>query len=417
MKYLKVDSQDALLLVRSMGLLLNQAAVYGPVHNVTKCAIARVYQEMVEQLEQYRALEFTVKNNLICINGLSGNVDPVVSSNLLRRFSQLDISGVLFSHPLSAKEFEKGIKILALPAAVVSEAGGVAELFKHEEVRSVTVVRVDYQRVDKDSSASKDPSAVTLRVRPIVKGEQAPPASKDTPALNPLVSDPPPVSVPRAPAKATQGWGSGVIDLSDNLLERAARAAGAGGDAPQEELPSRRIEHKRQVGALAALLRETATTLETSSKDNPKEQLGQVMGVLEQVKAALRELTRGSQSAITSLARNVDEDRMMVASIEAEATSRGFPLKLTREELLARYAELNQEIIQPLTVSTGVIEMLHKEQLGAMTPSQQEMLRLAQESIDRVNQLVSYMRGVAGMPVSLSPDRDVIDESYGTPRG
>lgn len=381
-------------MVRSMGLLLNQAAVYGPVHNVTKCAIERVYQEMAEKLDQYRALEFTTKNNLICINGLSGNVDPVVSSNLLRRFAQLDISGVLFLHPLPAKEFARCIKILALPAAIVREAGGVATLFKRDELKSITVVKVDYQRVETDR-----------------------PLSKELPAGK----DPAPVPGPRAPGTPGQGWGSGVIDLSDDLLEKGTwtpgAEAGAEAGAPQGGLNGRRVEHKRQVEVLAALLRETATTLETTGKGSPKEQLGWVMGVLEQVKATLRELTHGSQSAITSLARHVDEDRMMVASIEAEATSRGFPLRLTREELLARYAELNQEIIQPLTVSTGVIAMLREEQLGAMNPSQQELLKLAQESIDRVNQLVNYMHGVAGMPLSLSPDQDLINESYGSPRG
>lgn len=424
MKYRKVESSDALLLVRSMGLLLNQAAVYGPVHNVTKCAISRVYLELDQKLSQYKAIEFTVKNNLICINGQSGNIDPMVSYNLLRRFSLLDISGVLFVYPMPAKEFEKCIKILAQPAADVAAASGVAALFKREGLGSITVVNVDYRRVEKDQSVNENNPSLKLQTS----------------------------------GKPTQGWGSGVIDLSDDLLGAGTREAGSGagtgsgvrsgtgvgagdgtgftlddgagfglgdgtgfgpgdgtgdgtgdGSSSNGALAQRRSEYKRQSEALATLLRATAATLESRSDDNPKEQLGRVMGVLEQVKAALRELTQGSQSAISSLAQSVDEDRMMVASIEAEATTRGFPLKLTREELLARYAELNQEIIQPLTVSTGVIEMLSKEQLGAMTPAQQEMLQLAQESIDRVNELVHYMTGVSGMPLSFNPDRSFLE--------
>jgi CBS domain-containing protein len=77
-----------------------------------------------------------------------------------------------------------------------------------------------------------------------------------------------------------------------------------------------------------------------------------------------------------------------------------------------RIAELNQEIVQPLTVSTGVIDMLGSGRAGPLTVSQRDMLQLASESVERVNQLVAYMRRIAGLPESYTPDAAIIRDSY-----
>ncbi len=381
MIYHKVESCDALLLVRSMGLLLNQAAVYGPVHNVTKCATTRVYQEFVEQLERYWALEFTVQSNLICINGVSGDVDSAVSANLVRRFAQLDISGLLFVHPLPAKEFEKCIRILAMPIALVSEASGVAELFRRERLQAVQVVNIDYRRVDKNQAQSTPENPVSDLRAPI-----------------------------SSPAVTVQ---SGVIDLSGDMEEAGELSFEMFGSAVAErKLEAERQARQQQSQALAALLRATAATLEQNTQADASKQLDRVMSAMEQLRAALALMTKGSETAIATLAQQVSEDKQTVAGIEADAMLRGYSLKLTREDLLTRYAELNQEILQPLTVSTGVIDALRKGYVGEVSESQQELLTMAHESIERVNQLVDYMNGISGLPVSFTPDMDLIHDSY-----
>ena len=382
MTYHQVDKSDALLLVRAMGLLLNQAAVYGPVHNVTKSAISRVYEEIFENLSRYKALEFTVKSNLICVNGQSGGVDSVVSSNLVRRFAQLDISGLLFLHPLPAKEFEMCVKILAMPIAQVAEAFGVEEILKREGLLSVFVVNVDYKRVEGDLEEDNSDSGVFN-----LNGH-----SGNSPEVIP----------------------SGIIDISQELGEGAELSFDIFGpdDHQGESLARERRERLRQSESLAALLRETAEALEGNSSESSEAHFERVVSALEHIKSALAVMTEGSETAITSLAQQVNADKETVAGIEAEAKVRGYALNLTREDLLTRYAELNQEIVQPLTVSTGVIEMLRKEQAGIVNESQQVLLKMAHESIERVNQLVNYMHGISGLPESLNPDMDLIDESY-----
>ena len=389
MKYPKVDSDDARLLARSLGLLLNQAAVYGPVHNVTRSATARVYQELNRCLHKYAFLEFSVKSNLICINGSSEELDSALSANLVRRFAQLDISGLLFTLPMPQREFEKVVNILSMPIAQITESSGVGRLFEREAIQSASVVRVHYQRV-KGESGEEDEISLTAPNRGWTATDES----------------------VRPSAMGTGGSPGMVFDLSEDIAEGDLFFSSAGltssGEARADELRRR----KEQASRLAELLRATAESLEANTEENPKVELGRVAGALEQVRAQLMKMTRGSESAISSLAREVDADKLTVAGLEAEARRRGCPLKLTREELLERYAELNQEIIQPLTVSTGVIEMLRKEQAGEVSDCQHELLRMAHDSIERVNQLVEYMHAVSGLPENYSPDEGLINDSY-----
>jgi hypothetical protein len=380
MKYPQVDSSDTRLLVRSLGLLLNQASVYGPVHNVTKSATKRVYEEVIENLERYGVLEFAVKSNLICVNGCSDDVDSSVSSNLVRRFAQLDISGMLLRLPMPVREFEKIIRILAMPVAMVTEAGGVATLFAREKISSADVVKVDYKRVEHGEIDNEEPAG-TFKVG----------SFRNTGGIS-----------------STE---SGVFDLSAELLGSDPAFAAFDTDGFSENYAAALREREKRSLQLAGLLRKTAESLERNSVENPKVELGRVAGALEMVRSALMQMTVSSESEISSFARDVKEDKATVAGLEEDARRRGCPLKLTREELLERYAEINQEIIQPLTVSTGVIEMLRKQQAGELSGLQNELLDMAHESILRVNELMELLHSVSGFPQSYKPDIKIFESN------
>ncbi len=163
-----------------------------------------------------------------------------------------------------------------------------------------------------------------------------------------------------------------------------------------------------QSAHLAELLRQTAASLERNS-ENPKVELGRVVGALEKVRSSLLDMSHSSQRAISSFAREVDADKLTIAGVEADAMRRGLDLKLTRENIIERYAELQQEIMQPLTVSAGVIEMLSKHHAGDITAAQAELLKMATESLDRANELVEHMRSISGLPATLNPDRKILD--------
>jgi signal transduction histidine kinase len=77
-----------------------------------------------------------------------------------------------------------------------------------------------------------------------------------------------------------------------------------------------------------------------------------------------------------------------------------------------RFAELTQEIAQPLTVTNSVIEVLRQGQIGSLNETQTQFLDLALESVDRVNQLIKYMHTLFGEPASFTPNTSIIKETY-----
>jgi hypothetical protein len=81
---------------------------------------------------------------------------------------------------------------------------------------------------------------------------------------------------------------------------------------------------------------------------------------------------------------------------------------LSRRQLLILMAELGQELRQPLTVVTGAIDMLLGRFFGPISDEQKPILEMASESSRTLDDLISRMIRIAGMPTSLTPDEDVL---------
>ena len=81
---------------------------------------------------------------------------------------------------------------------------------------------------------------------------------------------------------------------------------------------------------------------------------------------------------------------------------------LSRRQLLILMAELGQELRQPLTVVTGAIDMLLGRFFGPVSDEQKPILDMASESSRTLDDLISRMIRIAGMPTSLTPDEDVL---------
>ena len=378
MTYSKIPLQEAVLLVRTLGLLVNQAGIYGATHRVTQSAAQSVFDELDRMVSAYGVIEIAVKDNRLLLNGSVDGLDEAVCKNLLDRMVLHKVGGIEFLSPTERGEFMACLSLFGTSPYVMEEAGGFEAALKRANLRSVRIVSVAYRRVGRDTPETED--------EPMFSGA---PDTQERP-------------------RPAAGSGTGVIDLS------AAWADWFGLPPPdQSSLVAAAMKaRKERTAALAALLRDTAAALERADTPSDEEQYRTVRDALSQIRETILDATRESERQISTLAGEVDEDREAVESIEAEARRGGVELKLTRGELIERYAELNQEIVQPLTVSTGVIDLLHSGKGGPLTESQRELLKLAYDSVERVNQLVAIMRRVAGLPSSFTPDAEIIQHSY-----
>ncbi len=377
MAYEKIPEKDAVLLIRAIGLLISQVGVYGPSHKVTQSAARSVYAELEQVIAAHGPVEIARNEKEVLVNGSNKGIGAVAGKNLADRMALHKVGGLVFLSPLDFNEFLTCVTLLGSQPFALAQDGGFEGAVKKAKLRSVQVVTVAFQRVSGDDPAGQLPP------EPIGQ------------ALSPA---PPRRSLPVA-------GGVGVLDLSAAL----GSEEDAGG-RPSKTGPGE--AQKRRVASLASLLRDTAALLERNEGRDANMQHQEVVAALEQIRNVLAAMTVDSEQHITALANQVNDDRQTIASIESAARRRGIGLKLTRGELVQRYAELNQEIIQPLTVSTGVIGMLRSERSGTLTPSQRELLKMAEEGVTRVNQLVAYMSRISGLPDTYKPDAHIIADSY-----
>ena len=163
---------------------------------------------------------------------------------------------------------------------------------------------------------------------------------------------------------------------------------------------------------MAAMLRSTAALIENEGMLPGETGQQQILASLERILKMVEASSSATKIRISKLAGQVEADRQTIASIESAARRRGIGFNLTRKELLEHYAEINQEMLQPVTVSSGALDLLLSGKSGPMSESQKELIKLAFEGMGRVNQLIAYTNRISGLPASLQPDAEVIRDSY-----
>lgn len=373
------------MLIRTLGLLVNQAGVYGPVHNVTQSAARSVFTELERALKTFGPIELATRDGQVLVNGAGENYGVAPGKNLYDRMCLYKIGGLLFVPPLDQREFMVCVNLFGTPPQTLATNGGFEAVLKRSGLRSIRVVSVAYQRVsgDEPAVASDKSKSHFFSAEPVAVR----------------------IEEPVKPARPA------MLDLSAALAGSAPLGSTASPELPESapESPST-LSRRQRSAALAAMLRDAAAALERDQgSEVPQTEMS---GTLDKIREALSEMAAGSRRDISTLASQVDEDSKTIASIESAARRRGIGLKLTRGELVQRYAELNQEIVQPLTVSSGVIDLLSSGKAGDLSESQLELLKMASESVDRVNQLVSHMSSICGLPESYTPNREVISDSY-----
>jgi len=382
MKLANIPSKEAISLLRSLSLLIGQAGIYGPSHNVTQNAARAMFPVLQQAVNQHGTVEIAQRDRKMLVNGAVLDVGGSSGKNLLDRMALHKIEGIAFLPPANMDEFLKCVALFGAPPLSLAASGGLENAMKRANLRSIQVVSVTYQRMPKDQATTA----------------KADPGRPDK---------------PRAP------WRPGateVLDLAsvqEIVPDDTAAPGGTPPDAAFEEASKQTwIARQQRASALAGLLRQAATMLEQENAagiDNRHEALE---GAFSQLRDMLAKMTTESERQINTFAGQVHADREAIADIESAARRRGIGLQLTRSELISHYAEISQEIAQPLTVSTGVLDLLNSGRAGDLSESQRTLLKMAAESVERVNRLVAHLKQISGMPGSLTPDAAILKDAY-----
>ena len=389
MKYTPVPDHTAIALVRSFGLLVQQAGMYGLSHNVTQLALREAFLHLESAIAMYGPIEIAISENTLFVNGAPIKSSDTSLKNFINRIEMHKIGGVLFSPQVDNEEFMIFTKILSTSAMTLASRGGIKGAIEGAGLHAITLVNSEYRKVVEEE------------------------AEKEKLSPLPLPSAPLPLSGEKASAH-DRSSGPAVLDLSDI----AAAESPFGFSSPEtgansvSELDDNRKRRQENISKMADMLRSTAALIENEGMLPGETGQQQILASLERILKMVEASSRATKIRISKLAGQVEADRQTIASIESAARRRGIGFNLTRKELLEHYAEINQEMLQPVTVSSGALDLLLSGKGGPMSDSQKELIKLAFEGMGRVNQLIEYMNRISGLPETLTPDSGLIRDSY-----
>jgi hypothetical protein len=380
MKLATIPHEPALALLRNLGLVMGQAGIYGSTHPVTQHAARAVFPELEQLLSQCHTLEITLRDKQILVNGTPLDVGGSSGKNLLDRMALHKVEGLAFRSPANRDEFLQVIALFGTPPLDLAGRGGLEKALQQVHLQSIQIISVSYRRISREPDADR------------AEAGQKPHAA--------------------APHRSYSSTKPAVLELA--LTEETVAPATHSPALPPHAANHRQTAAARQQHAstLAATFRQAATLLEQQAHDTQTGQPEALTQTFQLIYDMLNDMTLDSQQHIHAVADQVKADRQSIAMIENSARHRGIGLQLTREELLTHYSELTQEIAQPLTVSNGVLELLRSGRTGALSESQQELLKMATESIARINKLVEHLNVISGVPATLIPDAQLLEQAY-----
>lgn len=356
--------QESLTLVRDFGILVNQVAFYGVAHKVIQDQIAIFFNSLKSLLQQHESLELVVLHDKIAVNGRTDGIDAQTSRNLKERMMLHKVHGLSFLPTIEQHELAALLSLLGTLPVRLADKGGFEAALKQANLANIHLVQYALTRVGKEHKEAPPPKTQVKAT--VTEGQDGKSAASALPSKQPI---------------------------------KAARF-------PQFK------EHRKVVQSeLLSLLSEVSQLVTTEGETQDVSQDQRMLNTLRSIRDTLRTTTETSKQRIATL---LDHKKPKKPATPASPSlpARKERARYTQKELMGRYAELTQEIAQPLTVTNGVIELLKSGQAGPLTEAQTHFIDLAVDSVERVNQLIKYMHSLSGEPDTLIPDASIVHETY-----
>lgn len=427
---------DGIYLCKVLGLAISNISMYGIEHSVTATSVAQAFDALVAKTDLYGAIEFVTGEGGLMVNGSPVETARTTGQLLMDQLMKLDVHDFEFQPPVSHGDFNQFMTILAAAPGSLAVSDGFETAMAKAKLKSVRVSGVSYTRVDKNAPPPPPPSTrrtssaggsrsfdldIEMGIEELGAGDAAAagiPASGLSFAATAYVEQKRAADAERQKLLElirTQGsslegrralreqlFGAGVTREEWNDLLLASGAA-----LPDELHGGTAVETLQRLLMDVDVLASQGTAIAAGQSSEAMD------NILQAISLEVARLVTETQGQADTLAEKVDSDRQTVAQLEAEARARGIGLNLSRDELLASLAEINQELAQPLTAASAVIDVLEEGKLGAVTEAQHDVLHVASDGMKRLGKLVAYLSTISGMPEALSPDREILDDAYG----
>jgi hypothetical protein len=202
--------------------------------------------------------------------------------------------------------------------------------------------------------------------------------------------------------KLTEG-GLSLEGWQELLVKSGAARDGVGGGKEGDGSGASAIGH------LTTLLAKMEESVESEVHDHTQQTAEELKSVLGQVDKEVQKLVVKTQQKILDIAKDIEE--------EEKAEAEGKPQKkrggMTKKRLLEVLAEVIQELCQPLSVINCTVQMMVSRGLGEITDQQSDMLKLADESGQRLQMVIDKLVEITGLPATMNPDASIQESIFG----
>jgi hypothetical protein len=132
-------------LLKLMGQVVNNAALYSPEHKLTVQSFEKSYECLVKVLELVPRLNLSMADANLLVDGKAPGVSNPFINVLAAKLDQLEIAGFSLLKGMSLEEFGKLMELLITTKSV--EGTGFADLLSESGMEHVYAEKVKYQRV------------------------------------------------------------------------------------------------------------------------------------------------------------------------------------------------------------------------------------------------------------------------------
>ncbi|MBN1268294.1 MAG: hypothetical protein JXB04_01795 [Kiritimatiellae bacterium] len=185
-------------LLRQMGQVINNAALYGPAHKITSRSMHDCFASLVQLLESWPRINLSIVEGDLLVEGKPAGLKNPFVNILAGKLSELEISGFSLLRGMSKEEFYNLMELLI--TAKPAEGAGFADAVTQRGLQHVHAERVKYARVtegavvveEEDAAAAEAAAAAGVAVEQIMaflKGDVGVKAEQIASGLHKVSSD------------------------------------------------------------------------------------------------------------------------------------------------------------------------------------------------------------------------------------
>jgi hypothetical protein len=203
----------------------------------------------------------------------------------------------------------------------------------------------------------------------------------------------------------------GLEGLTESEIERRMREGGLDASEWRHLLARSGLAGGQPLTGLSRRLSQLQVSLQQAGgrASNAGELADELKTLAVQVEALTEDTTRKVRDIIEEY-----REENVAAAARDERDGPPAPPRLSRKQLYQKLSEIAQEICQPLSVINCSVTMITTGKLGALTPPQTDILKLAVESAQKLKAIVDSLMQMTGVPDALEPNARIQREIYGS---